>query len=152
MSNLTYDRWSRVLPDVLAAQRTPEEAFIAMMPAIDQAAADLMQRDEALARAFLTDWSAGAAERLFEDWRELATSILTKHVDGYVRDENGRSRGVGYSEEALQAMSRQVELKLRDFGIEVEVVAVHPGPVVTLFELQLAAGTKVSRIMMLMRA
>ncbi len=54
--------------------------------------------------------------------------------------------GVGYSEEALQAMSRQVELKLRDFGIEVEVVAVHPGPVVTLFELQLAAGTKVSRI------
>jgi S-DNA-T family DNA segregation ATPase FtsK/SpoIIIE len=51
-----------------------------------------------------------------------------------------------YAEEALQAMSRQVELKFADFGIEVQVVAVHPGPVVTLFELQLAAGTKVSKI------
>jgi S-DNA-T family DNA segregation ATPase FtsK/SpoIIIE len=51
-----------------------------------------------------------------------------------------------YSSEALQAMSRQVELKFADFAIEVQVVAVHPGPVVTLFELQLAAGTKVSKI------
>jgi len=54
--------------------------------------------------------------------------------------------GEGYSNEALEAMSRQVELKLADFGIEVEVVAVLPGPVVTLFELQLAPGTKVSKI------
>lgn len=52
----------------------------------------------------------------------------------------------GYSEEALQAMSRQVELKLKDFNIEVEVVAVHPGPVITRFELQPAPGIKASRI------
>ncbi len=52
----------------------------------------------------------------------------------------------GYSTETLEALSRQVELKLRDFGIEVEVEAVHPGPVITRFELTLAAGTKVSRI------
>jgi S-DNA-T family DNA segregation ATPase FtsK/SpoIIIE len=52
----------------------------------------------------------------------------------------------GYSEVTLEAMSRQVELKLRDFGIEVEVVAVHPGPVITRFELHPAPGVKVSRI------
>ncbi len=52
----------------------------------------------------------------------------------------------GYTAETLEAMSRLVELKLRDFGIEVEVDAVHPGPVITRFELSLAAGTKVSRI------
>ena len=34
----------------------------------------------------------------------------------------------GYSAEALEAMSRLVELKLADFGVEAEVVAVHPGP------------------------
>ncbi|TDY02798.1 DNA translocase FtsK [Thiohalophilus thiocyanatoxydans] len=50
------------------------------------------------------------------------------------------------SEEALQAMGRQVELKLQDFGIEGEVVAVHPGPVITRFELQPAAGVKVNQI------
>ncbi len=52
----------------------------------------------------------------------------------------------GYSEEALQAMSRLVELKLRDFGVEVEVVAVQPGPVITRFELHPAPGVKVARI------
>jgi len=52
----------------------------------------------------------------------------------------------GYSQEALEAMSRLVELKLADFGIEAEVVSVHPGPVVTRFELKPAAGVKVSQI------
>ena len=52
----------------------------------------------------------------------------------------------GYSPEALEAMSRLVELKLSDFGVEAEVVAVHPGPVVTRFELKPAAGVKSSQI------
>ena len=52
----------------------------------------------------------------------------------------------GYSDDALEAMSRQVELKLLDFGIEAAVVEVHPGPVITRFELQLAAGIKVSKV------
>ncbi len=52
----------------------------------------------------------------------------------------------GYSEETLKAMSRQVELKLADFGVEVEVVAVHPGPVITRFELQPAPGVKGSQV------
>ncbi|HEX5055973.1 MAG TPA: DNA translocase FtsK 4TM domain-containing protein [Gammaproteobacteria bacterium] len=52
----------------------------------------------------------------------------------------------GYSKEALEAMSRLVEHKLQDFGITVEVVAVHPGPVITRFELQPAPGIKVSQI------
>ncbi len=47
---------------------------------------------------------------------------------------------------ALEAVSRQVELKLADFGVEVEVVAVHPGPVVTRYELAPAPGVKASRI------
>jgi S-DNA-T family DNA segregation ATPase FtsK/SpoIIIE len=55
-------------------------------------------------------------------------------------------REQGHSAEALEAMSRLVELKLRDFGVEVEVVAVHPGPVVTRFELRPAPGVKVSQI------
>ncbi len=52
----------------------------------------------------------------------------------------------GYSEDALKAMSRQVELKLADFGVEAEVVAVHPGPVITRFELQPAPGVKGAQV------
>jgi S-DNA-T family DNA segregation ATPase FtsK/SpoIIIE len=54
--------------------------------------------------------------------------------------------GRAVSAPALEAMSRQVELKLEDFGIEVNVVAVHPGPVVTRFELELAPGLKVNKV------
>ena len=102
VSNLTYDRWSRILPDVQEAQREHEQAFIAMMPAIDRAAADLLRTDEDLARRFLTDWSIGAAERLFEDWRELARSIVTVHNDGYVHRPGKRPRGPGYAEAWLR--------------------------------------------------
>ncbi len=51
-----------------------------------------------------------------------------------------------YSAEALEALSRLVEMKLKDFGIEAEVVAVQPGPVVTRFELRPAPGIKASAI------
>jgi S-DNA-T family DNA segregation ATPase FtsK/SpoIIIE len=60
-------------------------------------------------------------------------------------DEAG-AREQSYSDEALEAMSRLVELKLRDFGVEAEVVAVLPGPVITRFELRPAPGVKVSQI------
>ena len=43
-------------------------------------------------------------------------------------------------------MSRLVELKLKDFGVDVEVVAVHPGPVITRFEMRPAPGVKASQI------
>ena len=56
------------------------------------------------------------------------------------------TREPSYSAEALEAMSRLVELKLKDFGVEVEVVAVHPGPVITRFEMRPAPGVKASQI------
>ena len=51
-----------------------------------------------------------------------------------------------YSAEGLEALSRLVEMKLKDFAIDVEVVAVQPGPVVTRFELRPAPGVKASQI------
>jgi S-DNA-T family DNA segregation ATPase FtsK/SpoIIIE len=52
----------------------------------------------------------------------------------------------GFSAEALEAMSRLLEIKLKDFGVQAEVTEVAPGPVITRFELQPAAGIKVSKI------
>ena len=83
--------------------------------------------------------------------------LKEKQVDAFARDSNCElpalsllndppPRIQGYSTESLEAISRLVEIKLRDFGVEVEVVAVHPGPVVTRFELRPAAGVKVSQI------
>ena len=52
----------------------------------------------------------------------------------------------GYSDESLEGMSRLVELKLKDFGVDVEVTSVSPGPIITRFELDPAPGVKVSQI------
>lgn len=61
------------------------------------------------------------------------------------KGQPGKALG-GYTHEQLETLSRDVEQHLLDFGIQADVVAVHPGPVVTRFELQLAAGIKVSRL------
>ena len=61
-------------------------------------------------------------------------------------DEAVRDASRGYSKDALEGLSKLLELKLADFGITAEVVAVYPGPVITRFEIQPAAGVKVSRI------
>lgn len=52
----------------------------------------------------------------------------------------------GFSDSDLQALSRLLEEKLAEFRITVQVVAVHPGPVITRFEMELAPGIKASRI------
>ena len=53
---------------------------------------------------------------------------------------------VGYSEESLEHLSRLLETKLAEFNVVIEVVAVHPGPVITRFEAMPAPGVKVSKI------
>ena len=57
----------------------------------------------------------------------------------------------GYSEDDLKGLSKRVELKLADFGVEVHVVAVHPGPVITRFEMEPAPGVKSAQIMNLVK-
>jgi S-DNA-T family DNA segregation ATPase FtsK/SpoIIIE len=50
------------------------------------------------------------------------------------------------SHETLEFTSRLIEKKLRDFGVEVQVVAAYPGPVVTRYEIEPATGVKGSQI------
>lgn len=50
------------------------------------------------------------------------------------------------TEESLEATSRLLEIRLKEFGVSVTVEAVHPGPVITRFEIQPAPGIKSSRI------
>ena len=50
--------------------------------------------------------------------------------------------------ETLHANSLILQKKLEDFGVEGEVVAVRPGPVITMYEFKPAPGVKVRRIVM----
>ncbi|NKC13073.1 MAG: DUF87 domain-containing protein [Gammaproteobacteria bacterium] len=88
------------------------------------------------------------SERAEREQRALApTPAVTERVlPSLALLDQPPPRSHPVSQDALQAMSRQVEMKLMDFGVQADVVAVHPGPVITRFELQLAAGVKVSRV------
>ncbi|TAM52507.1 MAG: DNA translocase FtsK [Paraburkholderia sp.] len=50
------------------------------------------------------------------------------------------------SADTLEFTSRLIEKKLKDFGVDVSVVAAYPGPVVTRYEIEPATGVKGSQI------
>jgi len=53
--------------------------------------------------------------------------------------------------ESIEMTSRLIEKKLRDFGVEVHVVAASPGPVITRYEIEPATGVKGSQVVNLAR-
>jgi len=60
--------------------------------------------------------------------------------------ENPRRISTAADEENLRIQSKLLEKKLSDFGVNGEVVAVTPGPVVTTFEYEPAPGVKINKI------
>ncbi len=55
-------------------------------------------------------------------------------------------RPEGVAPETLEMTSRMIEKRLKDFGVEVRVVAAAPGPVITRYEIEPATGVKGSQV------
>lgn len=72
----------------------------------------------------------------FDSYSPPDLSLLV-HEDG---------QQLGEDDDELRHKAEQIELKLKDFNIAGRVTQVHPGPVITLFEFEPAAGVKVGRI------
>ena len=53
--------------------------------------------------------------------------------------------------ETLEFTSRLIEHKLREFGVDVQVLAAYPGPVITRYEIEPATGVKGSQIVNLVK-
>ncbi|MBB4019929.1 DNA segregation ATPase FtsK/SpoIIIE-like protein, partial [Chelatococcus caeni] len=59
------------------------------------------------------------------------------------------STGTGDAPEFIEQNAALLESTLEDFGVKGEIINAHPGPVVTLYELEPAPGTKSSRVISL---
>ena len=134
-------RWIREFKNELSAKRTKQQREATFNEQNEK----IQQRDKVRVEPTIE-----VAEPSKREEKERQVPLFETPEEGgmpalALLDMAGPSKG-GYSEDVLQALSRQVELKLKDFGVEVQVVEVQPGPVVTRFELQPAAGIKVSRI------
>jgi DNA segregation ATPase FtsK/SpoIIIE, S-DNA-T family len=60
--------------------------------------------------------------------------------------DTAQLRQEGVAPETLEMTSRLIEKKLKDFGVEVRVVAAAPGPVITRYEIEPAVGVKGSQV------
>jgi len=56
------------------------------------------------------------------------------------------TRRASYTPEQLSRLSELLEIKLKEFNVVARVIEAQPGPVVTRFELELAAGVKASKV------
>ena len=98
VANYAYDRWSRVIPDILTAQRETEEKFLKLQPAVEQTALRLAESDKAALTAYLTDYSNSCGQTVFRRWQKLAGEIMVKHNDGWLKKPGEIPKGVGYPE------------------------------------------------------
>ncbi len=88
--------------------------------------------------------------------RDAKPQVVEKHIRARpavssipsiaLLDEPEKIQGNSLSKQELESKSAEVEQRLLDFGIQAQVTAVHPGPVITRFEIQLAPGIKASRM------
>ncbi len=83
-----------------------------------------------------------AKERQQPLFKELADTRLPQ-VD-LLDAAPGRQETV--APESLEMTSRLIEKKLKDFGVEVRVVAASPGPVITRYEIEPATGVKGAQV------
>ncbi|MGD9774282.1 DNA translocase FtsK [Diaphorobacter sp.] len=81
-----------------------------------------------------------------ERQKPLFSEMPDSHLPQVGLLDAAQARQETVSPETLEMTSRLIEKKLRDFGVEVTVVAAMPGPVVTRYEIEPATGVKGSQI------
>ena len=82
--------------------------------------------------------------------KERQKPLFTDHPDSKLPQvdllDAAQQRQESVSAETLEMTSRLIEKRLKDFGVEVRVVAAMPGPVITRYEIEPATGVKGSQI------
>ncbi|MBD3413971.1 MAG: hypothetical protein GF421_06040 [Candidatus Aminicenantes bacterium] len=120
VANYANLRYSDMVKDIKKVQARLEGQFQSLQPIIEKTALELYQSDPDLLTAYLTNYSVSQGEEVVKQWIELGEFLLTKYNDGYVKDKNGRPRGLGYPEEWLKKViqSKPKQFKLPPWGDE----------------------------------
>ena len=126
VENFAYTRYNMIHPEIESVQQKLEKEFIAFTPAVDEAAKTLMEKDKALAVAYLTDYSAGVGEHVFKTWKKLYAYLFMKYMDGNVKTKREVPEGYkfvtpelkqpGYSKAFYREIATQTGDKLKVIG------------------------------------
>ena len=130
-----------------AAERTePTLHDMALPPAVSAQRVEPMRIIEpAAAEPVISDRVAK------ERQKPLFTEMPDSHLPQVDLLDGAPLRQESVSSDTLEMTSRLIEKKLKDFGVEVHVVAAAPGPVITRYEIEPATGVKGSQVVNLAR-
>ncbi len=125
------------------------EAIAAREPVVSRE--PTVQREQPAAPTIVPPSAARAAEPSKRVMKEKqAPLFIDSAVEGTLPSisilDPAEQKKIEYSPESLAGVGQLLEIKLKEFGVEVTVDSIHPGPVITRYEIQPAAGVKVSRI------
>ena len=115
VANFANLKYSYMIKDIQEVQNKLESNVISTLPAVENAALELQKTNPDLMEHYLTTYCSSHSEYVIKEWIKLGESLITKYNDGYVKDENGRARGVGYPESWLQKVvnERPEQFKLK---------------------------------------
>jgi len=132
--------------------REPERELPVQRPPRPSAAADAeAPAAEEVREPSETDAPAQAPDGIFEEAEQKLSKSRDESEQGYANPplellENPQVVDLSEYESALHGKARRLEQGFREFGIEVRVVSIQTGPVITQFEIELAPGIKVGRV------
>ena len=117
VANYANLRYSFMIRDIQKVQKEIEDLEFSLQAVVEQTAGQLLATTPGLVPAYLTRYCVSNGELNQERWWRLAEFLITKYNDGYVRDDEGRPREVGYPEEWLK---NELEKNPRKFRIQSE--------------------------------
>lgn len=88
VSNMVYNKYNYMYPEVQKVQKELEDKFIAQQSDVEKKAKQIYTESQEKAIAFLTDYSITQAQFAFDRWKKLGEYLTIKYMDGVVRKEN----------------------------------------------------------------
>jgi dipeptidase len=87
VANFCYLRYDSMSADASKVQKRLESTYIAETDSVDNTALKLFNKDEKLAREYLTNYSVRIAQNTFNQWKALSEYLLVKYIDGNIKKE-----------------------------------------------------------------
>jgi dipeptidase len=113
-------RYRDMVVDIQKVQSALEGQFLELQPVIEKAAVEMLGKDRDLMVRYLTNYSVSQGDMVVKRWTELGEFLICKYNDGYVKDQNGRARSMGYPSEWLETVlkSKPKQFRLPGWGDE----------------------------------
>ncbi len=87
VANMVYPRFSLLYPDLEKRRTALEKSFFNQQQEVEAKALQLYGQDSKKAVAYLTDYSTAMADRMMEEWMQLAQFLIVKYNDNVVKPE-----------------------------------------------------------------